>query len=91
MKKTLLQMFSLIALALSASAITYAQTATTPTDTKAKAVADGVKDATPATAITATTPPLDLAKAAFTAQGGNKFASVKNMILRGSVDLYPPN
>jgi hypothetical protein len=90
MKKTLLQMFSLIALALSASAITYAQTATTPTDTKAKAVADGVKDATPATAITATTAPLDLAKAAFTAQGGEKFRSLKNVILRGSVDLYGP-
>jgi hypothetical protein len=30
---------------------------------------------------------LDLAKAAFTAHGGDKFRSVKTMVLRGSVDL----
>lgn len=47
--------------------------------------------AAPAIAITAETPPLDLARAAFAAQGGEKFRSVQNMILRGSVQLYPPN
>ena len=47
--------------------------------------------ATAAVAITADTAPLDLARAAFTAQGGEKFRSVQNMILRGSVQLYPPN
>jgi hypothetical protein len=41
--------------------------------------------------ITAETSPLDLARAAFAAQGGEKFRSVQNMILRGSVQLYPPN
>ena len=41
--------------------------------------------------ITAETTPLDLARAAFAAQGGEKFRSVQNMILRGSVQLYPPN
>ena len=41
--------------------------------------------------ITADTAPLDLARAAFAAQGGEKFRSVQNMILRGSVQLYPPN
>src|SRR5882762_713505 len=91
MKKTLLQMFFLIALALSASAITYAQTATTPTDVKARAVTDGVKDATPATAITATTSPGDLARAAVVAMGGDKFRNLKSIVLRGSVDLYGPN
>ncbi len=44
-----------------------------------------------AVAITAETPPIDLARAAFTAQGGEKFRSLQNMILRGSVQLYPPN
>ena len=34
---------------------------------------------------------MDLAKAAFTAQGGEKFRTVQNMMLRGSVSLYPPN
>ena len=47
--------------------------------------------ATPAVAITAETSPMDLARAAFTAQGGEKFRSVQSMILRGSVQLYPPN
>ncbi len=44
-----------------------------------------------AVAITAETSPLDLARAAFAAQGGEKFRSLQNMILRGSVQLYPPN
>ena len=41
--------------------------------------------------ITAESTPLDLAKAAFTAQGGERFRAVQNMMLRGSVSLYPPN
>jgi len=45
----------------------------------------------PAVAITAETTPMDLARVAFTAQGGEKFRAVQNMILRGSVQLYPPN
>lgn len=45
----------------------------------------------PAVVITAETSPLELARAAFAAQGGEKFRSVQNMILRGSVQLYPPN
>ena len=44
-----------------------------------------------AVVITAETTPLDLARAAFAAQGGEKFRSLQNMILRGSVQLYPPN
>lgn len=90
MKKMFLRSLSLLVLALSVSAITYAQTATTP-DAKVKGVADAVKDATPATAITATTAPVDLARAALAAQGGEKFKSLKNIVLRGSVDLYGPN
>ena len=45
----------------------------------------------PAVAITPETSPMDLARAAFTAQGGEKFRNVQNMIMRGSVQLYPPN
>jgi hypothetical protein len=41
--------------------------------------------------ITAETSPKDLARAAFLAQGGEKFRAVQNMMLRGSVQLYPPN
>src|SRR5215208_3352498 len=45
----------------------------------------------PAVVITPETPALELAKIAFAAQGGEKFRSVQNMILKGSVQLYPPN
>jgi hypothetical protein len=42
-------------------------------------------------AITAATTPLDLARAALTAQGGDKYRNLKSLVLRGSVDLYAPN
>lgn len=41
--------------------------------------------------ITAAMSPLELARAAFNAQGGEKFRNLKNMLLTGSVDLYAPN
>ncbi|HET9710873.1 MAG TPA: hypothetical protein VFP64_03295 [Pyrinomonadaceae bacterium] len=47
--------------------------------------------ALPAIVITAETTPMDLARAAFAAQGGEKFRAVQNTILRGSAQLYPPN
>lgn len=42
-------------------------------------------------AISASSTPIDLARAAFIAQGGEKFRSIQNMVLRGSVNLYQPN
>ena len=42
-------------------------------------------------AITASTPPMELARAAYIAQGGNKFRDLKSIVLSGSVDLYGPN
>ena len=97
MKRTLLP--SLLALAFcfsTTSATSYAQTSSKPdpakpADNTAKAVTSGVKDPTPAQAITATTSPIDLARAALAAQGGDSFKNLKNMVLRGSVDLYGPN
>jgi hypothetical protein len=47
--------------------------------------------APPAVVITPESTPMDLAKAAFVAQGGEKFRKVENMMLRGTVSLYPPN
>ena len=44
-----------------------------------------------AVAITNESTPSDLARAAFMAMGGEKFRSVQNMVLRGSVNLYQPN
>jgi hypothetical protein len=42
-------------------------------------------------AITAATTPSDLARAAFLAQGGEKFRNLKSFVLLGTVNLYPPN
>lgn len=41
-------------------------------------------------AITANSTPLELARAALAAQGGDKFKNLKSMVLFGSVDLYGP-
>ena len=46
---------------------------------------------TTGTAITATTTPVDLARAALAAQGGEKFRNLKSVVLKGSVDLFAPN
>lgn len=56
----------------------------------AKTGAPATAATAPAVVITPESTPLELAKAAFTAQGGEKFRAVKNMMLRGSVSLYPP-
>ncbi|HXD31395.1 MAG TPA: hypothetical protein VN643_09770 [Pyrinomonadaceae bacterium] len=44
-----------------------------------------------ATAITASTSPMDLARAALASQGGDKFKNMTSMVLVGSVELYAPN
>jgi hypothetical protein len=94
MKKTVLQMLAIPTLALCVCASGYAQTetGTKAADSSAKAVSPGGStDATPTAAITATTSPIDLARAALVAQGGEKYKTLKSMVLRGSVDLYAPN
>jgi hypothetical protein len=62
------------------------------------AVKPGAVTATPApssasasVAITPNSTPLELARAALAAQGGDKFRNMKSLMLIGSVDLYPPN
>jgi hypothetical protein len=57
----------------------------------AKTTPPAATTAAPVVVITPESTPLELAKAAFTAQGGEKFRNVQNMMLRGSVSLYPPN
>ena len=41
--------------------------------------------------ITANSTPMDLARAALAAQGGDKFKNLKSMMLVGTADLYAPN
>jgi len=85
MKKLLFGSFSLLALMVFVSANTNAQVDANAKNAKAtNATAVGP-------AITATTAPIDLARAALAAQGGDKFKSLTSMVLKGSVDLYPPN
>lgn len=42
-------------------------------------------------AITATSTPVELARIALQAHGGERFRNLKNIVLRGAVDLYSPN
>lgn len=96
MKNSLIRSLSLLALCAVISTSAYAQAGNNskspeasakPAETSAAATAAAI----PAVTINATTSPIDLAKAALAAQGGDKFKALKNVILRGSVDLYGPN
>lgn len=83
MRKTVL---ALVAITVVFSVVVLAQ------DPAKSGATNGAVPATPATVtITPESTPKDLARAAFLAQGGEKFRSVQNMMLRGSVQLYPPN
>jgi hypothetical protein len=90
MKKTLLKALSLFLLILFTTLSISAQETTQTANTKATN-SGSVKDPTPATALSASSTPIELARAALAAQGGEKFTSLKSMVLRGSVDLYAPN
>jgi hypothetical protein len=83
MRRVFVEMLALLAIVVLLSAGGYAQA-----EPNGKS-ANSPKGA--ASGITATTSPLDLARAALAAQGGEKFRSLKSMVLRGSVDLYAPN
>jgi len=60
-------------------------------DTKSAATSTPNSTAPAAIVITSTSTPVELARAAVQAQGGEKFLKAQNLILRGSVQLYPPN
>jgi hypothetical protein len=62
-----------------------------PQDASPKVAGASSNGSAPTVTITASTSPEDLARAAFTAQGGEKFRKVQSMVLRGSVDLFAPN
>lgn len=81
MRKTLLAALALVVMS----------AATTVGQDAAKPAANNGSAAAPAIVIAPDTTPKELARAAFLAQGGEKFRSVQNMMLRGSVQLYPPN
>src|SRR2546425_8289547 len=89
MRKTFLALLSVVSVIVCVSAMVRAQ-GETPAKSATAATASSGAAATPVT-ITATTSPIDLARAALAAQGGDKFKNLKSMVLTGTVDLYPPN
>src|ERR1044072_6465214 len=90
MRKTILAIMHLVVLCVSVSAQEPAKPAASNGASSTTSSTNGTA-AAPAIAITAETSPKDLARAAFLAQGGEKFRAVQNMMLRGSVQLYAPN
>lgn len=86
MHKRTLVLLASISLVLGLSVDGYTQSATL--------VNGGTVAATKGSAIvgiTPTTTPVELARAALAAQGGEKFKNVTSMVLIGTVDLYAPN
>jgi hypothetical protein len=80
-------------LAIFFTATAFAQTATTGTTPAANGnSASSASAAIPAPpAINANSTPVELARAALAAQGGDKFKNVKNIWIHGEVNLYSPN
>src|SRR5258707_249175 len=63
-----------------------------PDAAKSNGAAIAASNAIPAApVITAASTPIELARAALAAQGGDKFKNLKSMMLIGSADLYAPN
>lgn len=92
MKKRLVSVAILASLVLCSLANALAQQGGQATaKPEASASAASTPAANAAVTITPTTSPLDLARAALTAQGGEKFRNLKSIVLIGSVDLYGPN
>ena len=67
----------------------YAQDQPTAPKSNSSSASAGTIPAAPA--ISASSTPIELARAALAAQGGDKFKNLKSMWLVGSVDLYAPN
>ena len=83
---------SLFILILSAGAVCAQSAGGSPPAANGSPAASAASNAIPPPpAITANTTPLELARAALAAQGGEKFKNLKNMWVVGSVDLYAPN
>ncbi len=72
--------------------ISSAAVAQGPDAAKSNGAATAASNAIPAApVITAASTPIELARAALAAQGGDKFKNLKSMMLIGSADLYVPN
>jgi hypothetical protein len=88
MHKKTVGLLSIVSLLFSASVVVYGQSEA-PAKTVAALPTNG--SAAVPISITATTSPLDLARAALAAQGGDKFKNLKSVVLIGTVNFYAPN
>ena len=90
MTKRLISLLFHMSLVFCFALVIYAQDETSNVKREAAATSSGnVPVAT--NPVTATTSPIDLARAAIAAQGGDKFKNLKSIVLKGNVDLYAPN
>src|SRR5687768_13237084 len=87
MNKITLSLFLL----LFSTAVAFAQTATGTTPAGNSNSASNATAIPPAPAINANSTPVELARAALAAQGGDKFKNLKNVWIVGDVNLYSPN
>ena len=83
-------LLTVIAIAL-ASTSAYAQSSTAAPAAANNAAANSASSIPPPPPITANSTPLELARAALAAQGGDKFKNLKNVWIYGTADLYAPN
>jgi hypothetical protein len=90
MNKTLFKSLAVATLLGTGSLAVVAQNNAKSAEPPAKAVETAAAPI-PAVAITAASTPIELARAALAAQGGDNFKNLKSTVLRGSVDLYGPN
>ncbi len=91
MKRILFSIATLLVLGVAASAQTASSSASAAAPiapTPSTKTASGIPAAS---SINANSTPVELARAALAAQGGDKFKNLKNVWLVGTVNLYPPN
>ena len=89
MKRILFSVATLLVISVGVIAQSASSSVTPPAGNNSAASAASTVPAT--AAITANSTPVELARAALAAQGGDKFKNLKNIWLVGTVDLYAPN
>ncbi|HEV8140985.1 MAG TPA: hypothetical protein VGP81_14515 [Pyrinomonadaceae bacterium] len=84
-------LLTVIAIALATASASAQSPAAAPPAAANNAAANSASSIPPPPAITANSTPLELARAALAAQGGEKFKNLKNVWIYGTADLYAPN
>ena len=91
MKRILFSIATLLILSVAASAQSASSSASSSAPIAPTPTTQTASGIPAAPAINANSTPVELARAALAAQGGDKFKNLKNVWLVGTVDLYAPN